>query len=45
MIILDNTNAADLIPEDAQGRFLLKGGSMFQAYRVDDAAGIAGPHP
>ena len=45
MIILDNTNAADLIPEDAQGRFLLKGGSMFQAYRFDDAAGIAGPHP
>ena len=40
MIILDNTNAADLIPEDAQGRFLLKGGSMFQAYWFDDTGGI-----
>ena len=40
MIILDNTDAADLIPEDAQGRFLLKGGSMFQAYWFDDTGGI-----
>ena len=39
MIILDNTDAADQIPEDAQGRFLLKGGSMFQAYWFDDAGG------
>ena len=40
MIILDNTDAADLIQEDAQGRFLLKGGSMFQAYWFDDTGGI-----
>lgn len=40
MIILDNTDAADQIPEDAQGRFLLKGGSMFQAYWFDDTGGI-----
>ena len=45
MIILDNTDAADLIPDDAQGRFLLKGVSMFQAYWFDDATGIASPHP
>ena len=45
MIILDNTDAADQIPEDAQGRFLLHDGTMFQAYWFDDAAGIAGPHP
>ena len=45
MIILDNTDAADQIPEDAQGRFLLNDGNMFQAYWFDDAAGIAGPHP
>ena len=45
MIILDNTNAADQIPEDAQGRFLLHDGTMLQAYWFDDAAGIAGPHP
>ena len=38
MIILDNTDAADLIPEDAQGRFLLKGGSMFQAYWFEDSS-------
>ena len=40
MIILDNTDAADLIPEDAQGRFLLKGGSIFQAYWFDDTGGV-----
>ena len=45
MIILDNTDAADLIPEDAQGRFLLNDGTMFQAYWFDDAAGIADLHP
>ena len=45
MIILDNTNAADQITEDAQGRFLLHDGTMLQAYWFDDAAGIAGPHP
>ena len=45
MIILDKTDAADQIPEDAQGRFLLNDGTMFQAYWFDNAAGIAGPHP
>ena len=40
MIILDKADAADLIPEDAQGRFLLKGGAMFQAYWFDDTGGI-----
>ena len=45
MIILDKTDAADQIPEDAQGRFLLNDGTMFQAYWFDDAAGIASPHP
>ena len=43
-IILDNTYAADQIPEDAQGRFLLHDGTMFQAYWFDDAAGIIVPH-
>ena len=40
MIILDKTDAADLIPEDAQGRFLLHDGTMFQAYWFDDTGGI-----
>ena len=40
MIILDNTDAADLIPDDAQGRFLLNDGTMFQAYWFDDTEGI-----
>ena len=40
MIILDNTDAADQIPEDAQGRFLLQDGTMFQAYWFDDTGGI-----
>ena len=40
MIILDNTDAADQIPEDAQGRFLLNDGTMFQAYWFDDTGGI-----
>ena len=40
MIILDKTDAADLIPEDAQGRFLLHEGTMFQAYWYDDTGGI-----
>ena len=37
MIILDNTDAADQIPEDAQGRFLLHDGAMLQAYWFDDS--------
>ena len=40
MIILDNTDSADLIPEDAQGRFLLHDGIIFQAYWFDDTGGI-----
>ena len=40
MIILDKTDAADQIPEDAQGRFLLHNGIMFQAYWFDDTGGI-----
>ena len=38
MIILDNTNAADQIPEDAQGRFLLNDGTVFQAYWFEDSS-------
>ena len=37
MIILDKTDAAEQIPEDAQGRFLLHDGTMFQAYWFDDS--------
>ena len=40
MIILDKTDAADQIPEDAQGRFLLHDGTMFQAYWFDDTEGF-----
>ena len=40
MIILDKTDAADQIPEDAQGRFLLHDSTMFQAYWFDDTGGI-----
>ena len=36
MIILDNTDASDKIPHDAQGRFLTGGGTVFQAYWFDD---------
>ena len=39
MIILDKTDAADQIPEDAQGRFLLNDGTMFQGYWFDDTRG------
>jgi len=39
MIILDKTDAADQIPEDAQGRFLLQDGTIFQAYWFDDTGG------
>ena len=37
MIILDNTDTADLIPDDAQGRFILHDGTMFQAYWFEDS--------
>ena len=36
-IILDRTDAADMIPKDAQGRFLLHDGTLFQAYFFDDS--------
>lgn len=35
-IILDNTDASDRIPHDAQGRFLTDDGTVFQAYWFDD---------
>ena len=38
MIILDKTDAADQIPEDAQGRFLLHDGTTFQAYWFEDSS-------
>ena len=38
MIILDKTDAADQIPEDAQGRFLLHDGTIFQAYWFEDSS-------
>ena len=36
-IILDSTAAADQIPKDAAGRFMLHDGTVFQAYWFDDA--------
>ncbi len=36
-IILDSTAAAEQIPKDACGRFLLQDGTLFQAYWFDDA--------
>ena len=35
-IILDNTTAAEQIPKDARGRFLLHDGTVFQAYWFDE---------
>jgi len=35
-IILDNTNAADQIPKDAQGRFIRHDGTVFQGYLFDE---------
>ena len=40
MIILDNTAAADQIPEDAQGRFILQDGTVFQAYWFEEEGGF-----
>ena len=34
-IILDSSDAADRIPKDAQGRFLVHDGTIFQAYLFD----------
>ena len=38
-IILDNTSAAEQIPKDARGRFLLHDGTVFQTYWFDDEGG------
>jgi len=38
-IILDSTAAAEQIPKDARGRFLLHDGTFFQAYWFDDRGG------
>ena len=38
-IILDNTSAAEQIPKEARGRFLLHDGTVFQAYWFDDEGG------
>lgn len=35
-LILDNTEAANQIPKDAQGRFMLQDGTVFQAYWIDE---------
>ena len=35
-IILDSTDAADQIPKDAQGRFLLHDGTVFQGFLFDE---------
>ena len=39
-IILDSTAAAEQIPKDASGRFLLHDGTVFQAYWFDDTKGL-----
>lgn len=39
-IILDSTAAADQIPKDARGRFLLHDGTVFQAYWFNDEGGF-----
>ena len=36
-IILDSTAASELIPKDAQGRFLLHNCTIFQSYMFDDS--------
>ena len=43
-IILDSTAAAEQIPKDARGRFILHDGTVFQAYWFDDTAGITSLH-
>lgn len=35
-IILDNTSAAEQIPKDARGRFILHDGTVFQGYLFDE---------
>ena len=39
-IILDSTEAADQIPDYAQGRFITQDGTVFQAYLFDDEGGF-----
>ena len=39
-IILDNTEAADQIPDYAQGRFITQDETVFQAYWFDDKGGF-----
>jgi len=36
IILLDNADANDLIPKNAQGRFLMRDGTVFQAYWFDE---------
>ena len=35
-LILDNTDAANQIPKDAKGRFMLHDGTVFQGYLFDE---------
>ncbi len=35
-IILDNTSAAEQIPKDARGRFILQDGTIFQGYLFNE---------
>lgn len=39
-IILDSTIAADQIPKDAQGRFIMHDGTVFQGYLIDERAAL-----
>ena len=36
-LILDNTDAANQIPKDAKGRFMLHDGTVFQGYLFDES--------
>jgi len=36
-IVLDNSSAADRIPKDAQGRFIMHDGTIFQSYLFDES--------
>ena len=38
-LVLDSTAAAEQIPKDARGRFLLHDGTLFQAHWFDDRGG------
>lgn len=43
-IILDSTTAAEQIPKDAAGRFLLHDGTIFQSYWFDEEFESCNPH-